>query len=1001
MPDHNLLTLVANTRQWRRALLVLAIATICLGAFTFIAWEFSHMSNDVQRTTNSLDAWVKGIVTEKIHAPGTEFIVNSQGQIIVGQPAWVETLDISESALWNRLQQTGWAKLQLIPGKDIATQQASVYTVQSHDSSYRITSLPFDLLVKQDDSYLTMILGPDSKVQLSTLPEMAGYQLNRFGLLLYGGKIFLAVSGPQLSGQELNFVTFSDISLPVGITVLVITVFFGGMMAIDAQSKSTVSGLQTIHSELLRIELAARKCSEERLYKANLDDAFEELERADFSFPESRDLSRILKRIFRHCQNLSLLLEEKEQQFSLLTGLSPVGIYLANSEANITYVNQRMCEILNTPQQHIIGSPFSNFIHPDDKKKRRLTESHQIDYQEPVRLIRRDKREIYAYCEEAIQFNEDEVEIGSIGAVTDVTTIKQTQWSLQKLEARWQFALEGSGNGVWDWNIATGQTYFSPQWCALIGYDKQELTDHVREWTNRIHPDDAIESRSEIDRHLSGETSHYEREHRLLCKNGEYKWMLDRGKVIEWDASGKPARMIGTHADISDRKLHEAHIQHLAYHDSLTDLPNRVFLQEELQYLLAQLKRNQQHSALLFLDIDHFKMVNDSMGHSVGDEMLRQIADRLKKNTRDGDFLARLGGDEFVIVLGNPTDDIERVYQRAQAVAANILTSFKQPFDLNRQSVVRGTSIGIVTLPTDGNTVSKILQHADTAMYEAKKSGRNTLHFYQKEMATAIKRRLFVENALRSAIENNELSLFYQPKVNIEELSVIGAEALLRWNHKGESISPAEFIPIAEDSGLIVHLGDWIMRVACEQIKTWKQHPAFKSLQHLAINVSPLQFGQADFTEKTLAILKKTGISPNWLEFELTEGVFMGDLAKSKSKMEQLKQHGIRFAVDDFGTGYSSLAYLKQLPLDVLKVDQTFVRDCTTDANDASIVRTVLAMACGLGMEAVAEGVESEDHVDFLRSEGCQYFQGYYFSRPLNAKAFENLIIAKRISSRR
>ena len=433
---------------------------------------------------------------------------------------------------------------------------------------------------------------------------------------------------------------------------------------------------------------------------------------------------------------------------------------------------------------------------------------------------------------------------------------------------------------------------------------------------------------------------------------------------------------------ISRRQV-EAKIKHQAYHDVLTDLPNRSLLLDRMEQALANAKRHRHLGALLFLDLDHFKNINDSLGHLVGDELLREVAGRLRAGLREADTVARLGGDEFVVLSSEVYDKRDMAVAHAQSVAKKLLTLLATPFPIQGDELHVTASIGIVLFPQDHKHAADILKHADTAMYQAKRIGRNNYRFFSPVMQHAAEKRLSLQNELRQALRRNELHLYFQPQVNADG-EINGAETLLRWAHPQRGItSPTEFIPAAEETDLILSIGEWVLRNACARIVTWGKAGISVKEQHLAINVSPRQFHQTDFVDQIKRICIETGCDPSLLELELTEGVLLADVEDAIKKMQALKALGIRFSIDDFGTGYSSLAYLKRLPLDKLKIDRSFVRDIVTDPNDAAIADTIIAIAHHLELEVIAEGVESIEQFDFLRARSCTGYQGYYFSRPL------------------
>ncbi|MFO7552366.1 MAG: EAL domain-containing protein [Haliea sp.] len=434
--------------------------------------------------------------------------------------------------------------------------------------------------------------------------------------------------------------------------------------------------------------------------------------------------------------------------------------------------------------------------------------------------------------------------------------------------------------------------------------------------------------------------------------------------------------------DIARRKQAEDKLEQLAFFDPLTGLPNRRLMEDRLEHGLASSARQERYGALLFIDLDHFKDLNDSKGHNVGDALLVAVARRLTACIREGDTVARFGGDEFVVILESLGDELEHSATRAEVVAEKILEEVASVC-LQEGEDYRGTaSIGISMFHGKGVSAEELLRRADTAMYQAKRDGRNTLYFYDPGMQAALETRLQLERGLKQALQLDEFELYYQPQVN-ELGKVVGAEALIRWNSPSRGlVSPAEFIPLAENTGLIAPIGLWVMRQACAQLRAWERSAATAMLE-LAVNVSPQQFHAPDFAGQVLGVVQESGINPSRLKLELTEGLIMTDIESTIVKMNELRRGGLRFSIDDFGTGYSSLAYLTRLPLDQLKIDQSFVHNMTLKPQNAVIVQTIIGMARNLHMEVIAEGVETAEQCEYLRQHGCTLFQGYHFGKPV------------------
>jgi diguanylate cyclase (GGDEF)-like protein/PAS domain S-box-containing protein len=449
-------------------------------------------------------------------------------------------------------------------------------------------------------------------------------------------------------------------------------------------------------------------------------------------------------------------------------------------------------------------------------------------------------------------------------------------------------------------------------------------------------------------------------------------------------------------ADITERKATAEEIYSLAFYDPLTNLPNRRLMQDRLMQRLKTSTRDNHHGALMLIDIDHFKILNDTLGHDVGDQLLVEVAQRLRSCIRESDTVARLGGDEFVVILDD-LDEGSLAATQAEAVAEKIQALLVLPFVLNviandveqiQHSYHCTSSIGITLFHDQSNSIKELMRRADTAMYQAKAAGRNTVRFFDPDMQAVVTARAALETDLRKAISDNQFVLHYQPQVDFQG-QVIGAEALIRWQHPHRSmVSPAEFIPLAEDTGLILPIGHWVLTTACAQLAIWATHPETAHFT-LAVNVSARQINLPNFVEEVLAVVDAAGVAPGKLKLELTESLLLENAEVIIGKMVALKARGVGFSLDDFGTGYSSLSYLKRLPLDQLKIDRSFVRDVLTDTNDAAIARTIVALGKTLGLAVIAEGVEAEAQRDFLASNGCYAYQGYFFSRPLPLDGFE------------
>jgi diguanylate cyclase (GGDEF)-like protein/PAS domain S-box-containing protein len=486
------------------------------------------------------------------------------------------------------------------------------------------------------------------------------------------------------------------------------------------------------------------------------------------------------------------------------------------------------------------------------------------------------------------------------------------------------------------------------------------------------------------------EVGHWEGEIWDRCKDGKliFRW-LDITAVKE--DSGAVSNYVSTQTDITARKMAEEAVEHLAFYDSLTDLPNRRLLSDRLQQAKASLARKGKEGAILFIDLDNFKTLNDTQGHDVGDLLLIQVAKRLRANVREGDTVARLGGDEYVVILEDLSDDPIEAASEAKEVGKKILNALNDPYQLVGHEYRSTSSIGVTLLNAENHSIDEMLKHADIAMYQAKKSGRNTLRFFDPKMQEAINTRVSAEKELLNAIEQKQFQLYYQIQVDSEG-GVLGAEALIRWIHPARGlVSPAEFIPLAEETGLILPIGSWVVEAACGQLKAWEVRGIARNLA-LAVNVSAKQVQHEDFVCQMKAIVQKYEVCPCLLKLELTESMLVENVEDTINKIEQLRDFGIRFSLDDFGTGYSSLQYLKKIPINQLKIDQSFIRGIETDHHDQSIVRTVIAIAHSLEIDVIAEGVETDGQLQILKRTGCKAFQGYLFAKPMAVELFEALL---------
>ncbi|WGF88676.1 bifunctional diguanylate cyclase/phosphodiesterase [Marinivivus vitaminiproducens] len=532
-----------------------------------------------------------------------------------------------------------------------------------------------------------------------------------------------------------------------------------------------------------------------------------------------------------------------------------------------------------------------------------------------------------------------------------------------------------TSDGIWDWNVAKGTIRSSVNWATMLGFAPNETTHDLRGWKDRIHPDDVQAAWDAMMAHVNGRTAHYEHEHRLLAADGAWRWFEVKGSAVSRDATGRAQRVVGAHADITERKQVEERLLALAMHDPLTDLPNRTYFRERLQQAAAGARRSGATLAVLLLDLDQFKDVNDTLGHPAGDLLLIEVARRLARTVRANDTVARLGGDEFAILL----EDV-REPEDAASSAQRALEQLTEPFRIDGQEVFIGVSIGVTISPNDGDDPDTLFRNADLALYRAKAEARGGYQFYAADLVARVEARRRLERELRTAMATGQFELYYQPQFRLADRSCVGAEALLRWRHPERGLlAPGAFMHTVETTGLAPQLGAWILEDACRAAQTWPQ------AMTVAVNVSPAQMrGRADFPAIVAAALEASGLAPGRLKLELTEdALFLGEEDVYLEALRRLRPLGVKLAVDDLGTGHSGLSRLRRFPIDEIKIDRSFVAGVGLDRDDEAIVRAVIGLGQAMGHRVVAEGIETEMQLERLRQEGCEVGQGYLLGRPM------------------
>ena len=634
---------------------------------------------------------------------------------------------------------------------------------------------------------------------------------------------------------------------------------------------------------------------------------------------------------------------------------------------------------------------YESITHPEDRARVReeisggLTLRQRFDVEYRIFHATGETRWVW---ERGVGIHNPQGELIAIeGIVQDITERKESLQALREAERRYYTLFENALEGIFRTTLDGQFLDANPALARIYGFDSPaELIGSLKDIREQLYVQPS--RREEFMQLIKARGVVANFESRIRRRNGEIIWISENARAV-YSEAGQVVCYEGTVEDITERKLYQARIEQQANYDTLTGLANRSLLNDRLEQGIRAAAGYGTRLAVVFVDLDRFKFINDSLGHHVGDELLRAMAERLRASVRESDTVARLGGDEFVLLINGQRDP-----DAIAAVLERMLTDISQPWNTAQGDFNVTCSMGVALYPDDGDRAEVLLKHADTAMYRAKEKGRNNYQFFTAELNELITQRLELENKLRRALERQQFELHYQPRVDMATREVVAAEALIRWQvSEDEVIPPSRFVPIAEEIGLIAPIGKWVLRTACEQNRRWQDAGLPKFV--MSVNVSARQFRQENFARTVADILRDSGLEAHYLEIELTESAVMHDAEQFIATLGELRALGVKIALDDFGTGYSSLSYLKRLPVDRLKVDRSFVQDIAIDADDATIVRTIIALGHNLGLRVVAEGVETEQQIEFLRDNHCDELQGYYFGTPSAASAFARAVFGR------